>query len=111
MRSVTVRYHQEPEGWWAEADALPTFSAAGNDYDEVRARVWSALPDLIDEPLEIYEDLAAAGIDVPVSIRLNQVGPGTGMRLAASVGVYGSSVTRQPVSGISITNPPVEKTA
>jgi predicted RNase H-like HicB family nuclease len=111
MRSVTVRYHQEPEGWWAEADALPTFSAAGKDYDEVRARVWSALPELVTEPLEIYEDLTAVGIDVPVSIHLSEVGPENGMRLVASIGVSGSSITRHPVSRISITTPPMEKTA
>ncbi len=61
MRTVTVRYHQEPEGWWAETDELPTFSAAGASYEEVRERVRDALPDLLGESLELLEDDRSRG--------------------------------------------------
>jgi hypothetical protein len=65
---ATVVYHREPEGWWAETDALRTFSAADATYEAVRARVLSALPQLLGDSLEIREDLSEVGIDVPLIV-------------------------------------------
>lgn len=48
MSEVVVRYHQEPEGWWADTDLLPQFSAAGSSYDQVFRRVREALSEILD---------------------------------------------------------------
>jgi predicted RNase H-like HicB family nuclease len=68
MRVVRVRYHREPEGWWAETGELPNYSAAGATYEEVRDLVFRGLPALLDEPLDIREDLSEMGITVPVVV-------------------------------------------
>jgi len=39
MDTVRVIYHQEPDGWWAESPDIVGWSAAGESYGEVRARV------------------------------------------------------------------------
>jgi predicted RNase H-like HicB family nuclease len=94
MTDVTVKYHQESEGWWAETDLLPTFSAAGESYEEVRDRVRAALPDLLGGPVEIYEDLTAVGAFVPAVIYETAPAGRAGMTIHASVGRSGTSVTR-----------------
>lgn len=101
MRPVIVRYHQESEGWWAETPDLPTFSAAGATYEEVRNRVHTALPDLVGSPLDIYDDLTDAGVAVPMTVRT--VGPQWGgLELHIVFGNSGTSVTRRPVDvGVS----------
>lgn len=97
MSAVTVRYYQEPEGWWAETDAIPTFSAAGASYAEVHARVLSSLPDLLDRTVEIYEDLTAVGAVVPIIYGAIPASvPGISMHSWLSG--RGTSITRGPVS-------------
>lgn len=97
MSTVTVRYYEEPEGWWAEADALPTFSAAGASYAEVRSRVLSALPDLLGEPVEILEDLSAAGVTVPV-VYAPTGRPRNPIWVRSALTGHGPSFARGPVS-------------
>lgn len=37
--TVRVLYHEEPEGWWAESPEIPSWTVAGESYDEVRELV------------------------------------------------------------------------
>ena len=55
MREIRVWYHWEPEGWWAESPDLPTFSAAGDTFQDVRDQTWSALPFFCEEDVQILE--------------------------------------------------------
>lgn len=43
MRYATVTYHQEDDGWWAESPDFPSFFAAGDTFEECKARVWEGL--------------------------------------------------------------------
>lgn len=44
MRTARVIYHQEGDGWWAEApDDFPSFFAAADTFDEAKERVWEGL--------------------------------------------------------------------
>jgi len=72
MRTVTVRYYQEGVGWWAETDELPTFTAAGATFAEVKNRVASALPELLGEPVELIEDVTATGMDIPTALYVQE---------------------------------------
>lgn len=36
-KTVRIRYHHEPEGWWAESNELPGWTAAASTIDELRA--------------------------------------------------------------------------
>jgi predicted RNase H-like HicB family nuclease len=106
MRTVIVRYHQEPEGWWAETDVLPTFSAAGASYEEVKERVREALPDLLGEPVELLEDVTEVGAEVPVTFHVPVSGAPSVVSVRASLGRHGFSETRGPVSvSVGATDP------
>ena len=93
MRVVTVRYHQEPEGWWAETEDLPHYSAAGATYEEVRDLVFRGLPSLLDEPLDIREDLSEIGIVIPVVV-LSTSSTLPGLDFGALSGSFASSINR-----------------
>jgi predicted RNase H-like HicB family nuclease len=43
MRDVAVRYHSEPQGWWAESEDLPGWTAVGASLEELRDLVRSAV--------------------------------------------------------------------
>ncbi len=45
--SITVIFHQEPEGWWAECPDAPSFFATGESREVVRQRVHEHLPRLM----------------------------------------------------------------
>lgn len=70
MRSVTVRYHNEPEGWWAETDDLPNYSAAGASFEEVRRLVRLGLPDLLGDEVDFYDDVSETGIASPMIVHV-----------------------------------------
>lgn len=36
MSEIRIRYHHEPEGWWADSPDMPGFSVAGETLDEVK---------------------------------------------------------------------------
>lgn len=98
MTTAVVTYHQEPEGWWAETDVLPTFSAAGDSFEEVRDRAHVALRELVDDPqLEIEDDVTDVGAPVGVVVRLVET-PLVGFQatLRTTIGRSGTSVTRKP---------------
>lgn len=105
MRIVTVRYHQEPEGWWAETGDLPNYSAAGATYEEVRDLVFRGLPALLDQPLDIREDLSEVGIAVPIVV-LNASSSLPGLVLGSLSGSFAASINRglaQPLISLAKT--------
>lgn len=55
MSEVRIRYHHEPEGWWADSPDLPGFSAAGETFDEVRAMALEGVSLATDTQPEIVE--------------------------------------------------------
>lgn len=56
MRRITIQYHHEREGWWAESPDLAGFSAAAGNFNELRRRTFVALDEVIEEPFLIVED-------------------------------------------------------
>ncbi len=50
MTGVRIRYHNEPEGWWADSPDLPGFSAAGETFTEVRDMAIRGVEFATDEP-------------------------------------------------------------
>lgn len=99
MRRVTVRYHQEEDAWWAETDDLKTFSAAGSTYEEVRGRVYIALPELLGEDIDLYEDLRAVGAEVGYWLHVSDAESTLpGLRVQSALGLWGTSATRGSVS-------------
>lgn len=44
MTRIVVRYHEEPEGVWADSEEVPGFVAAGSSLVEVRELVAEGLP-------------------------------------------------------------------
>jgi predicted RNase H-like HicB family nuclease len=55
MSEVRIRYHHEPEGWWADSPDLPGFSAAGETFDEVREMALEGVSFATDAEPEIVE--------------------------------------------------------
>src|SRR6266545_856942 len=64
VRSIRVRYHFEPEGWWAESEDLPGWTAAGKDFAEVREQVRVGIAEFVSEPVSIVEK----GVPEPISM-------------------------------------------
>lgn len=56
MREVRIRYHYEPEGWWADSPDVPGFSAAGETFMEVREMAISGVEFACDETVLIVEE-------------------------------------------------------
>ena len=74
MRKIAVVYHEEEEGWWAESDDMPGFSAAGDTLEEVREQVHSGVPYFCGEEVSIEEGQAIInGEDNEVRIELDSV--------------------------------------
>ena len=36
MRRITIQYHYEPDGWWADSPDIPGYTAAGATFEDVR---------------------------------------------------------------------------
>jgi len=72
MKTIRVRYHFEPEGWWADSPDLDGFTAAGADLTEVRAMVKEGVPIFLDgEDVELAEELSDSHgpvVDVHVTV-------------------------------------------
>lgn len=58
MKTVLLRYHWEPSGWWAESRDLPGFSAAAETFDELRLLAFEGVRLEIGESVVIAEELA-----------------------------------------------------
>lgn len=56
MRRVTVIYHWEPEGWWAESPDAPGFSAAGDSLREVQAEAHEGLKFYFESDSLVFND-------------------------------------------------------
>jgi predicted RNase H-like HicB family nuclease len=67
MSEVVVKYHHESEGWWAESDDVPRFSAAGATYGEVVRQVRAALPEILDVPESNLRELIVTDSAIDVS--------------------------------------------
>ena len=52
-----IDYHHEPEGWWADSNDLPGFSAAGATFDEVRELAHSGAEFDLERPVEVEDRL------------------------------------------------------
>lgn len=74
MRKVRIRYHYEPEGWWAESPDVPGFSAAGATFMEVRQLAFEGIEFACEEPVAIVEEGVFAAAqrdqsDTPIEVR------------------------------------------
>lgn len=52
---ITVVFHSEPEGCWADSPDIPGFSAAGDDLPTLRAQVDAAVRELLGDPVQFDE--------------------------------------------------------
>lgn len=52
---ITVVFHSEPEGCWAESPDIPGFSAAADDFPELRALAEAAILELLGSPVQLDE--------------------------------------------------------
>lgn len=100
-RKIQMRYHYEPEGWWAESPELPGFSAAGATFDEVQSQAHEGAAFFADEPLEI-EDRA------PVVSSTNACSSAASVRLAARL-IVGEQTVKTAVGLIPASASAVEK--
>lgn len=55
MRHITIEYHSETDGWWAESPDVQGFSAAAPTFNELRNRTIAALHEIIDTEFLIIE--------------------------------------------------------
>jgi len=65
MKSISILYHQEPEGWWAESQAIPGWTAVGGTLDEVREQVSSAIQTFVGPGVAVVEEGLPVGGDLP----------------------------------------------
>jgi predicted RNase H-like HicB family nuclease len=56
MKTVHVRYHNEPEGWWAESEDLAGWSAAGDSFDDIRAMAKDGIREFAGADAVIIEE-------------------------------------------------------
>ena len=54
--SVVVRYHWEPEGWWADSPDVPGFSAAADTFEAVREMAVSGIREYRGSSVLIVEE-------------------------------------------------------
>jgi len=57
MQAITVIYHQEPDGWWAQSPDEPSFFAAGATRDEVQSQVRDTLPAVVGDVIDEYREV------------------------------------------------------
>lgn len=56
MRTIRIRYHREPDGWWADSPDLDGYVAAGESLTEVRDLAKDGIPFFTeDDDVEIEE--------------------------------------------------------
>lgn len=57
VKRVIIQYHWEPgEGWWAESPDVEGFTAAGEDFAEVRRQALGGIDFALDEPYLVVEE-------------------------------------------------------
>lgn len=75
MSEVRIRYHHEPEGWWADSPDLPGFSAAGETFDEVREMALEGVSFVTDTSLRSSRRTLRAGIPADTRLRPKRFDP------------------------------------
>jgi len=55
MRKITVIFHKEPDGWWAESPDIERYTAVEETYGKLRDLVMDGLPFFLGETAEIIE--------------------------------------------------------
>lgn len=59
MATAHLRYHYEPEGWWAESEEYPGYSAFGASLEEVRLLAHEGLRFFAeDDDLEVVDPIS-----------------------------------------------------
>lgn len=97
--TVRVRYRYEPEGWWAESDDLPGWTAVGGTFSEVREQVLSGAAEFAGGNVVVLEE------GVPIEETPTGVMPSEGADIL--VDFVGSAIrfgapNRVPASGASL---------
>src|SRR5262249_6829375 len=108
MRRVTVIYHWEPEGCWAESPDAPGFSAAAGTFAELREQVRGGLAFHFDGPVEVVEIVPDVEPAWSVSTDAEVVAASSGLwrRLVGqgtrTAGVLTEEALESPVGRISV---------
>lgn len=76
MREVSVHYHWEPKGWWADSPDLPGLSAAGATFTEVRSLAVEGIDFAVEEPVVVIEEgvIGHPASDTPIEVRQTPMG-------------------------------------
>jgi predicted RNase H-like HicB family nuclease len=91
MRDVTVVYHIEPEGYWAESPEVAGFSAAGETLSEVREMAREGLRFHVGPDMALVERF-------PDSVTVVSLATGSGKSAAIVGSVSGEVVRGQAVT-------------
>jgi predicted RNase H-like HicB family nuclease len=109
MHKVTVFYHLEPEGCWAESPDVPGFSAAGSSLADVQDMVAEGLPYHLGHPVDVVEKFPetasvvshlSASSSVAVFVSAGVVLSGQAMTRAA--GTLTTLFSAAPIPSISV---------
>jgi predicted RNase H-like HicB family nuclease len=65
MNVVTVLYHREPDGWWADSPAVPGWSATAATLDELRSLVEDGVRFALESDEVVVTHLLAPGLTPP----------------------------------------------
>ncbi len=64
MSTVTIRYHDEPAGWWAESEEIPGWTAVGSTFLEVRELALAAVEKFVGQTAVVVEEGAPPGVRI-----------------------------------------------
>jgi predicted RNase H-like HicB family nuclease len=83
MATAHVRYHYDPEGWWADSPEFPEYSAFGATLDEVRLLARDGLRFLAeDDALNVVDEFSlltptpalTCGVEIEEALTTSLVG-------------------------------------
>jgi len=116
MREIIVRYHYEAEGWWAESEDVPGWSAAGGSFSEVRELAKEGLATFLGGDIIIADDITEVShllVNVHSSPRVQpQSETQTGrVKINAASAIWNTAFySRQQTAGMTVQyerNPPL----
>jgi predicted RNase H-like HicB family nuclease len=108
VHTVTLVYHREAEGWWAESPEIKGFVAGGDTLAEARAMAEEGVRFYLDEPVEIEiieilpEGFTVLGIDTKPGSLITVSASGTSA--TAAVQAIRSPAVSQRVASVMITS-------
>lgn len=107
MTTVRVKYHREPEGWWAESPDIDGFVASGTSLHEVRELTREGLPFYLDgAEFDLVEEGPASAVVVDWSVQAAAMAQAVTSSMAPNVKVrgmpgVGADLGQRSVAGVT----------